>query len=66
MYALVVIAILNGSPINKNDGSMVMYFDSRPDCLQAKNEIVSSVKIKNYRISAGCILLPKKTYDRPY
>lgn len=55
MFALVVIAILNGSPINKNDGSLVMYFDNRPACLQAKNEILSSWKIKEYRISAGCI-----------
>ena len=58
MFALVVIAILSGSPTNKNDGSLVMYFDSRPDCLQAKNEIVSAWKIKNYKISAGCIYVP--------
>jgi hypothetical protein len=59
MFALVVIAILNGSPINKNDGSLVMYFKTRPECLQAKDEILSSWKIKSYRISAGCVYVPE-------
>jgi hypothetical protein len=64
VFALIVIAILNGSPINKNDGSLVMYFNTRQECLDAKDKIINSWQITRYRVSASCIYI--KPYKNDY
>jgi len=60
MWSLVVIAILNGSPINKNDGSLIMHFTTKEECITAKATILNSWQIEKYRVSASCINLIKK------
>lgn len=56
MWLLVVIMVSSTSNVPPHKGSLQVTFRSQEECLEAREQFVRNVNVKNYRVSAGCIL----------
>ncbi len=56
MWLLVVIMVSSVSGVPSHKGSLQVHFRTQEECLEARDQFVQKVNVKNYRVSAGCIL----------
>ncbi len=56
MWLLVVIMVSTISSDPPHKGSLQVHFRTQEECLEARDQFVRNVNVKNYRVSAGCIL----------
>jgi hypothetical protein len=55
MWLLVVIMVSSVSGIPPHKGSLQVTFNTREECLEAREQFMKNVSVKNYRVSAGCM-----------
>lgn len=55
MWALVLVGIVAASPMNKSTGSFELRFNTKEECVAAKDKIDhAAIGIKNNRIMTSC------------
>ena len=57
MWVLVIslFSVLPGN--NTSSGSIQAKFNSREECMVAREQVLKTVRIDSYRVNAGCVFL---------
>ena len=54
MWALVIVGIILSNPINKTTGSIELRFDSKEECIAAKESIDKNANLKQNKLMTSC------------
>jgi hypothetical protein len=55
---VLVISLFSVSPGSlTSSGSIQAKFNSREECMVAKEQVLKTVQVDNYRVNAGCVFL---------
>jgi len=57
-YLIITLFAVNPSVTTANSGSIKVKVGGYEDCMRARDQVIKTFMIDNYRVNAGCILLP--------
>ena len=58
MWILVITLFSTGMvPGSTSNGSLNIKYSSHPECIKAREQVLATVRIDNYRVNAGCVYI---------
>jgi hypothetical protein len=57
-YLVITMFAVNPGVTTTNSGSIKAKVGTYEECMRAKDQVIKTFRVDNYRVNAGCIILP--------